>query len=48
MSKDTLTLVFITFAGAFSMAGGIFDWDWFMNNRRAWLFVKLFGAAARA
>jgi hypothetical protein len=33
---------FIIFAGLFSIAGGIFNWDWFMNNRRAYIFVKLF------
>lgn len=25
------------------MAGGIFNWNWFMNNSRARLFVWLFG-----
>ena len=34
---------FFLFAGGFSVAGAALDWDWFMNNRRAWLFVKLFG-----
>jgi drug/metabolite transporter superfamily protein YnfA len=35
--------LFYMAAGLFAMAGAYFDWDWFMNNRRAWLFVKLFG-----
>lgn len=30
-------------AGVFTVVGAAADWDWFMNNRRAWLFVKLFG-----
>jgi hypothetical protein len=30
-------------AGLFSVAGAVLDWDWFMNSRRAWLIVKLFG-----
>lgn len=30
-------------AGLFSMAGGLFDWEWFMANRRAALFVKILG-----
>lgn len=30
-------------AGLLSIAGGVLNWDWFMNSRRAWLFVKLFG-----
>jgi hypothetical protein len=25
------------------MAGAYFNWDFFMKNSRAWLFVKLFG-----
>ena len=33
----------IVAAGAFSMCGAGFDWDFFMNNHKAWLFVKLFG-----
>ena len=33
----------IAAAGAFSMAGGIGNWDWFMNSRRARLIVKVFG-----
>lgn len=37
------------FAGLFAIAGGMLDWDWFMNNRRARIFVKLFGrGGARA
>jgi hypothetical protein len=28
--------------GLFSVAGGAFDWDWFMNSRRASIFVRLF------
>jgi Immunity protein 17 len=35
--------LFSIFAGCFSMAGAYFNWDWFMKNSRAWLFVKLFG-----
>ena len=33
----------LVFAGVFSVAGGAMDWDWFMNSRRAALFVKLLG-----
>jgi hypothetical protein len=35
--------VFLIAAGAFAAAGGILDWDWFMMNRRARLFVALLG-----
>jgi Immunity protein 17 len=31
----------IVAVGVFSAMGGIFDWDWFMNNRKAKLFVTL-------
>ena len=30
-------------AGLFSISGAVIDWDWFMNNRRAQLWLKLFG-----
>lgn len=42
MSPQLSGILFI-FAGCFSIAGAYFNWDWFMNNSRAWLFVKLFG-----
>lgn len=34
---------FFMAAGLFAIGGAWFDWDWFMNSRRAWIFVKLFG-----
>ena len=34
--------LFLVAVGAFSMAGGIYNWDWFMNNRRARFIVKIF------
>jgi hypothetical protein len=37
-----LPYIFIA-AGLFSMAGGIFGWEWFLNSRKARLWVKLFG-----
>lgn len=30
-------------AGAFSVCGAWMDWDFFMNSRKARLFVNLFG-----
>lgn len=30
-------------AGAFSLAGAICNWDWFMNNYKAKPFMTLFG-----
>ncbi len=42
--EDPMVMMLVGFlGGGFSLAGAIFDWDWFMNNRRARLFVNLFG-----
>jgi hypothetical protein len=30
-------------AGIFSISGAALDWDWFINSRKARLFVSLFG-----
>jgi hypothetical protein len=29
--------------GGFCIAGGVYNWDWFMNDRKAALFVTLLG-----
>lgn len=29
--------------GLFSLCGAICDWDWFINSRKARLFVAIFG-----
>ena len=29
--------------GLFTVAGALFDWDWFMLSRRARWFVRIFG-----
>jgi len=33
----------IVAAGAFAICGAAFDWDWFINHRKARFFVTLFG-----
>lgn len=33
----------LVLAGLFGIAGGVFDWEWFMSNRKARTFVKLLG-----
>ena len=38
---NPLGLVLIA-VGAFAMAGGLFNWDWFMDNRKARGIVKIF------
>lgn len=35
--------LFMVAAGAFSLAGAAFDWDFFMNSYRAQFFVAIFG-----
>lgn len=35
--------LFLVAAGLFSICGAAFDWDWFINSRKAQLFVALFG-----
>ncbi len=39
---DTTGIIIFSL-GVFSIAGGVFNWDWFMNNRRARRFVNLIG-----
>lgn len=39
----TWAIVLTIFAGLFSIAGGLFDWEWFMTNYRAAVFVRLVG-----
>ena len=29
--------------GAFAVCGAALDWDWFMSNRKAQFFLRLFG-----
>ena len=38
---DITGLVLVA-AGAFSITGAIFNWDWFMNARKARFIVKIF------
>jgi hypothetical protein len=42
-SSDALYKMLIVGAGLFTIIGAAMDWDWFMNNSRAKLFVWLFG-----
>lgn len=37
------TAIFGFFGGMFAIFCAVMDYDWFMNNSRAWGFVKLFG-----
>jgi hypothetical protein len=35
-------IIFIV-VGAVSLGGALYDWDWFMEHRKARLFVRLLG-----
>ena len=41
-AREPILGLFLLLAGAFSVCGGVFDWSFFMENRRARLFVFLF------
>lgn len=44
MESEQIAMLLVGFlGGGFSLAGAIFNWDWFMNNRRARFFVGIFG-----
>jgi hypothetical protein len=43
MASNLLMALFFVFAGIFTFCGGLFNWDWFMLNRRARLIVRIFG-----
>ncbi len=35
--------IFFVLAGLVSILGAVKNWDFFMNNRKAYIWVKLFG-----
>lgn len=39
---DVFALVMML-VGVLCMCGGIFDWAWMINSRRAWIIRKIFG-----
>ena len=47
--EDLFVPLLLVAAGSFSVAGAVQDWDFFMESRRARLFVTLLGrSGARA
>jgi hypothetical protein len=43
MENNTIAVIFGFGAGLFSIVASILNWDWFFNNRRARIFLKMFG-----
>lgn len=43
MSEATVTGIILILVGLFSLVAALFDWDWFMENRRARFFVRVMG-----
>ncbi len=39
----TWVIILSIFAGVFSLAGALLDWEWFMTNYRAAVFVRILG-----
>jgi len=39
----SVSVLIFVLGGVFSIVAAVLDWDWFMNNYRARLFVSLFG-----
>ena len=35
--------IFLIAAGIFSICGALFDWEWFMNHRKAQFFNRIWG-----
>lgn len=40
MGSYSIVLILV---GAFSLAGGVFNWDWFITGRKARFLVNIFG-----
>jgi small neutral amino acid transporter SnatA (MarC family) len=43
MGEGIFASIIILGAGIFSILGAVMNWDWFIESRKARLFVKLFG-----
>lgn len=41
--EGIIFLAFMIFAGLFSIFCAVKNYDWFIENRKAWIFLKLFG-----
>ncbi len=43
MNEPMIAGIFLGVMGCFSIAGAVFNWNWFMNSRRAAFLVKIMG-----
>ncbi len=43
MDKNIVALIIILGGGIFCILAAIFNWNWFFENRKAYVFTKLFG-----
>lgn len=43
MTQGMIGLLFLSFAGVFSILASIFNWDFYFTDRRARLIVKIAG-----
>lgn len=43
MDETTIALIICFGAGILSIIASILNWNWFFENRRAYIFVKMFG-----
>jgi hypothetical protein len=43
MNENILGPILVFVGGAFCIIASILNWNWFFENRRAYIFVKLFG-----
>jgi small neutral amino acid transporter SnatA (MarC family) len=39
----TWVIILSVFGGLFSLAGAVLDWEWFITNYRAAVFVRILG-----
>lgn len=42
-NKELIVIVFAIVAGTFSILASIFNWNFFFENRKARLFLRIFG-----
>ena len=43
MEMEEPMALLLVLCGLFAIAAGVLDWDWFMNHRKAMVFVSLLG-----